>query len=145
MASFADNTAFTHLAIAAGGVFAGKLWAEAQADEAKRSRAERDYPDDLRDLCEEVAPLLDDWEPDENCEGEDDFTDDLVDYLEANCDWEIEVRRDTPDGCPDILIGDLLALELKINPGKSESDRLVGQCAGYSRRWATWAIVIDAP
>jgi len=70
--------------------------------------------------------------------------DDLADYLQDNMDWEIEVAPDTPEGQPDILIGDLLALELKIDPSKNERDRCVGQCAGYSRLWVTWIILIDA-
>lgn len=44
---------------------------------------------------------------------------------------------------PDILIGDLLALELKLNPSKAEIDRCIGQCVGYSREWVMWIILVD--
>ena len=70
--------------------------------------------------------------------------DDLADWLKENTEWEIEVRPDTPEGQPDILVGDLLAIELKVNPSKTERDRCVGQSAGYSREWVTWIVLIDA-
>jgi len=69
----------------------------------------------------------------------------LAAYLDENTDWEIEVYPDSPEGKPDILIGDLIALELKINPSKNETNRCIGQCAGYSRLWITWMVIIDAP
>jgi hypothetical protein len=135
---------WTNLVWAAGGAIIGVWWVKNQTEDAKKSRAERDDPDGVKEVCEEIAPLLDIWEPDENCQTEGDFVEDLAEYLQANTDWEIEVAPDTPEGQPDILIGDLLALELKINPSKNERDRCVGQCAGYSRLWVTWIILIDA-
>lgn len=65
--------------------------------------------------------------------------------MDANTDWEIEVYPNSSEGKPDTLIGDLIALELKINPSKNEINRCIGQCAGYSRLWITWMIMIDAP
>jgi len=144
MPSNHSNKILTHLAFAAGGVFVGKLWAESQAEENRKSRAEIEHPEDLLEVYESIAPLLDEWEP-EDCYSEKDYTEDLAEFLDENSDWEIEVCPETPAGIPDILIGGLLALELKINPGKTERDRLIGQCAGYSQEWATWAVVIDAP
>ena len=46
---------------------------------------------------------------------------------------------------PDILIDDRLVLELKVEPKKTERDRLIGQCCDYSVEWVTWAVVIDMP
>jgi hypothetical protein len=69
----------------------------------------------------------------------------VADYLDENSDWDIELWPRSPEGAPDILIGDLLALEFKFNPNKFERDRCVGQCAGYSRQWPTWIILIDTP
>ncbi len=135
---------WSHLVWAVGGVFVGAWWVKNQTEEVKKSRAERDDPDGVKEVCEEIAPLLDAWEPADNSRTEDDFVDDLADYLETNTDWEIEVAPGTPEGQPDVLIGDLLALELKVNPSKSELDRCVGQCAGYSRLWVTWIVLIDA-
>ena len=64
---------------------------------------------------------------------------------ELDDDIEIELRTSTSRGTPDILIDDRLVLELKVDPNKSERDRLIGQCCDYSREWVTWAIVIDMP
>lgn len=112
------------------------LAGEKQIQEAKKSRAELDEPDDASEAYGEIGELLDAWEPDSDCVTEGEYTDDLADYLDEHSDWEIEVCPNTPEGQPDILIGDLIALELKIDPSKSERDRCVGQCAGYSRLWS---------
>lgn len=136
---------WSHLAWAVGGAIAGSWLARKQIEESKKSRAELENSEEAEEAYEEIGELLDEWEPDPNCEGEDDFTQDLADYLDANTEWKVEVCPDTPEGQPDILIGDLIALELKINPSKSERDRCIGQCAGYSRLWITWMVIIDAP
>lgn len=138
------RTHWSHLAWALGGAFVGSWWARSQADEAKKSRAEQDDPEGAENVYDEIRDLLDTWEPDPECRTEDDFTQDLAGYLEENSDWEIEVYPSTREGKPDILIGDLLALELKCNPFKGEFDRAIGQCAAYSRQWITWLVVIDA-
>ena len=122
----------------------GSWLARSQADEAKKSRAELDDPDQAEDVYNDIRDLLDAWEPAPECETEDDFTHDLADYLDEYSDWEIEIYPNTREGKPDIVIGDLLALELKCAPSKGECDRAVGQCAAYSRQWITWLVVIDA-
>jgi hypothetical protein len=131
-----------HLLWAAGGALLGAWWVKNQVEESKKSRAERDDLNGVMEVCQEVEDILDRWEPDEACESEDDFVFDLAGYLSGNTDWEIEVMPNTHEGCPDVLIGDLLALEVKLNPNKSERDRCVGQCAGYSRQWVTWIVLI---
>lgn len=140
-----------HLLWGAGGLLAGAWWVKNQADEAKKSLAEQDDPDGVATVCEEVAPVLDEWKP-KQYDCEDEYADDLFHYLcsEYVDDPEsfvedIDLRPETPRGVPDILIGDLLALELKLNPNKAERDRLIGQCAGYSREWVTWVVLIDTP
>jgi hypothetical protein len=138
------TTNWSHLVWGIGGAMAGLWIARNQIEEEKKSRAELDDPEQAQEVYEEMVDLLDGWEPDENCESEDDYTKDLADYLEDNCDWEIQIYENTPEGKPDILIGDLLALELKINPSKNEINRCIGQCAGYSRLWITWMVIIDA-
>ena len=139
------NQNWSHLAWAVGGLIAGSWLARNEIEEAKKSRAELDCPEDAEEAYDEIGELLDDWEPDAECETEDDYTQDLADYLDANTDWEIEVYPNSPEGKPDILIGDLIALELKINPSRNETNRCIGQCAGYSRLWITWMVIIDAP
>jgi hypothetical protein len=134
---------YSHLYWGLGGVAAGFMLSRSQLEASKRSRAEIDDPDLVEKVCEEIAELLEAWEPVDDCETENDFVNDLADYLDENSDWEIEVTPSTPEGKPDILIGDLLALELKVDPKKGERDRLVGQCAGYSRLWVTWMVLIN--
>jgi hypothetical protein len=55
------------------------------------------------------------------------------------------MRKKTTRGLPDVVINDRLVLELKVEPKKTERDRLIGQCCDYSVEWVTWAIVIDMP
>lgn len=138
------KTNWSHLAWAIGGAAVGSWLARSQSAEAKKSRAELDDPAQAEDVYNDIRDLLDAWEPDPECETEDEFTHDLADYLDEYCDWEIEVYPNTREGKPDIVIGDLLALELKCAPSKGECDRAVGQCAAYSRQWITWLVVIDA-
>ncbi len=133
----------SHLILAGIGALVGSWWVNNQVEESKKSRAEKEYPEEVEEVCKEIWDLINDWRP-RDCESESDYSDDLYSYLDYFSQWEVECYPHTNEGKPDILIEDLLALELKINPSKSERDRLVGQCAGYSREWVTWAIIIDA-
>ena len=136
---------FEHLLwAAAGGLLAGSWWVKNQHDEAKKSRAEKDDPEGVDEVCNLIAPILDDWEP-EGYETEDEYVEDLFDYLDRETpnDWEIEKFPSTREGKPDILIDDLLAIEVKRDLSKAERDRLVGQTAAYSREWVTWIVLLD--
>jgi hypothetical protein len=133
-----------HLLWAAGGLFTGAWWVKNQHDEAKKSRAERDDPNGVEEVCTVVAPILDDWEPD-HFETEDEYADDLFEYLAEETDFGIEMFPSTREGKPDILIDDLLAIEIKVALTKAERDRLIGQTAAYSREWVTWIVLIDTP
>lgn len=135
-----------HLLWAAGGVVAGAWWVKNQHEESKRSRAEKDDPEGVEDVCTAVASILDDWSP-EGFDAEAEYVEDLYDYLveEAGEEFDLEMSPDTCEGKPDILIGDLLAIEVKCDPLKAERDRLIGQTAGYSREWVTWIVLIDTP
>lgn len=135
----------SHLVWAVGGALAAALWANHKASESKKSRAERDYPDDVAEVCRDIYELLENLELSGDSTDENEYVRLVADYLDDNSEWEIELWPRTPEGTPDILIGDLLALEFKFNPNKSERDRCVGQCAGYSRLWPTWIILIDTP
>lgn len=139
-----DKSDFSHFYSIGGGVVFGYWLSTKQSDAAKRSRAEIDDPELSEDACDVISELLESWEPEENCETEADFTHNLAQYLEEQCDFEIEVFPNSPEGKPDVLVGDVLALELKVGLGKAQRDRLIGQCAGYSRLWVTWAIVFNA-
>jgi hypothetical protein len=134
-----------HLLWAAGGLLTGAWWVKNEHDQAKKSRAEKDDPDGVEEVCNAIAPILDEWEPD-HFETEDEYVEDLFDYLEAEMeetDFEIEMYPSTPEGKPDILIHDRLAIEVKVNLSKAERDRLIGQTAAYSREWVTWIVLID--
>jgi hypothetical protein len=137
---------FEHLVWAAGGALVGAWWVKNQQDEARKSRAEKDNPEGVEDACNAVGPTLDDWSP-QGFDNEDDYVEDLFDYLiaEVGDDFDLEMSPGTREGRPDILIEDLLAIEVKVNPSKAERDRLIGQTAGYSREWVTWIVLIDTP
>ena len=134
------------------GALGGAAIVQGHHDEAAKSEAEKDDPDGCEWLCDLIWDLLDDWEPEE-CESEDEYTDDLVDYLRANLKGvqvpddgrriEVAKRVRTDIGVPDVRIDDRLVLELKVGPHEGEKDRLIGQCCKYSVEWVTWAIVID--
>lgn len=98
----------------------------------------------VREICLDVAEILDAWKPDEECESGAEFVYDLADHLGEYGDWEVEVQPETPYGIPNILLGDKLALELEINPDKGERGRAVSRCANYSGQWETWIILIGA-
>lgn len=135
---------FEHLWWPADEAFSGAWWVRNQLNESEQSSSERDAPEGVREICEGVADLLDDWKPDVECETANEFIFDLADYLEENISWEVEVQPDTPHGQPSILLGDKLALELKVNPDKGERGRVASQCADYSKQWVTWVVLIDA-
>lgn len=140
-----DNSGWSHLALAFGGFLFATWAARKELEDSKKSRAELDSPDDAESAFTEISELLDGWEPDTDCETEDDYTQDLGQYLDDNSEWEIEIYPNTPEGNPDILIGDLIALEVKIRPNKNERNRCIGQCSHYSRLWITWMVIVDSP
>jgi hypothetical protein len=146
-----QQQSYGHLLSAVGGLLVGAWWVKNENEEAQKSRAEKDDPEGVEEICEAIAPVLDEWEPRDR-KREDDYTVDLFRFLSAECLQdadccveEIEMCPSTREGQPDILIDDRLALELKVNLRKSERDRLIGQCAGYSREWVTWIVLIDTP
>ncbi|MFY9910735.1 MAG: hypothetical protein WCF22_21945 [Candidatus Sulfotelmatobacter sp.] len=140
------------VAMALGGI-AGAAIIQSHHDQKRKSQAEKDDPEGVAWICNLVWDLLDDWEP-PDYEREDDYTDDLVQFLrdELSCERGEDGRRisvtkrtKTYCGIPDILVDDRLVLELKVDPKETEKDRLIGQCCKYSQEWVTWAIVIDMP
>jgi hypothetical protein len=140
------------VALALGGI-AGAAIIQGHHDEKRKSQAERDDPSGVEWICDSVWDLLDDWEP-PDYEREDDYTDDLVQFLRHELRGErgddgrrisVIKRTKTFCGIPDILVDDRLVLELKVDPRETEKDRLVGQCCKYSQEWVTWAVVIDMP
>lgn len=127
------------------GAFLGAWWQNEQFKRAAMSRAENDDPETLEEAREEISELIEDFEIEGEVESEEEFHDLLAEYLDEHSEFEIEEAPDTPHGKPDILIGGLLALEIKYQPKKTEFDRLIGQCARYSREWDTWIILVNTP
>lgn len=147
-----DDVRKAVISLALGGL-AGAAIIQSHHEEKRKSQAEKDDPEGVEWICGLVWDLLDDWEPPEY-ENEDDYTDDLVEFLREELSGErgedgrrisVIKRTRTFCGIPDILIDDRLVLELKVDPRETEKDRLVGQCCKYSQEWVTWAIVIDMP
>ena len=141
-----------NLVIALGlGAAAGAAIIQSHHDEAAKSQAEKDDEAGCEWLCDLIWDFLDDWES-EPCESEDDYTDDLVDYLrdevldvrapDDDRRIKVEKRVRTEFGVPDVIIDDRLVLELKLGPHEGEKDRLIGQCCKYSVEWVTWAVVL---
>lgn len=127
------------------GAFLGAWWRDEQFSRATRSRAQIDDPETAEDARAEISELLEIFEIPDSIDSESEFHELLAEYLEELSEFEIEVAPDTPHGKPDILIGGVLALEIKYQPKKTEFDRLIGQCARYSREWDTWIILINTP
>jgi hypothetical protein len=146
-----DPRTTRNLVVALGlGAAAGAAIIQSHHDEQAKSQAEKDDPSGCEWLCDLIWDLLEDWES-EDCETEDDYTDDLVEYLRTELHdvrtdddrrIRVEKRVRTEFGIPDVIIDDRLALELKLGPHEGEKDRLIGQCCKYSVEWVTWAVVI---
>lgn len=136
-----DNNRWIIAGIA--GAFLGAWWTNEKFSRKTKSRAELEDPEFLEEVRSKITNLLDDFEGD--IESEDQFRDALASFLESKAEFEIEVAPDTPHGKPDILVEDALALEIKLDPSKAEFDRLIGQCARYSREWDTWILLVDSP
>lgn len=119
---------------------------------ASRARPGKCDESDCEGLCDLILDLLEDWES-EQCETEDDYTDDLVEYLgealrEARSPDDdqpitVEKRVLADFGGPDIIIDDRLVLKLKLGPHQGEKDRPIELCCKYSVEWATWVVVLD--
>jgi len=135
----------SHLVGARVGALAGVLWSKGKTADSKKSRAERYHPDEVYEVCNDVYELLAGLELYRDFEDENVYARIIAEYLDENSDWNIELWPRTPEGTPDILVEDFLALEFKLNPNKAECERCVGQCAGYSKLWPTWIILIDTP
>lgn len=134
------------------GAAAGAAIIQSHHDEEAKSQAERDDSSGCEWLCDLIWDLLMAWES-EPCETEDDYTDDLAEYLRDELRdvrspdddrrrIRVEKRVRTDFGVPDIIIDDRLVLELKLGPHEGEKDRLIGQCCKYSVECVTWAVVL---
>jgi hypothetical protein len=136
----------SNVAVFLGGTLAGLSLAAWLRAERRRSRAEREDPEGTRRVFQELARLLDNLELDGDFEREQDFHDEVVEYLEEESSLEIEVCPRTPHGHPDVLVEDLVAIELKATlTNKVERDRCVGQVSALAKEWLTAVVNFDTP
>lgn len=138
-----DSESVAKLVLSAAlGATAMALWAEHKATQDKLSRTELDDPDFVLEVVSDVAELLDQMRfPRADSEAE--YHEMFTEYLDNHTEFDVECSPMTPFGRPDILVGGVLAIELKVNPNKNERNRMVGQVLDYSRQWLTWIILID--
>ena len=104
------------IALGLGGIAVAAI-VQSHHEEERKSEAEKDNPAKCEWLCGLIWDLLDDWER-EDCEREDDYTDDLVEFLHEGLkgiraeddDRRIKVgkRVRTDLGVADVLIDDRL-------------------------------------
>lgn len=113
--------------------------------ERRRSRAEREDPHGTIALATEVNELLEEviLKVDEKSEAA--FHEALGRFLEEELASDVEWEPLTPQGRPDLLIDDRVALELKYDPKKTEIDRCVGQLHGFAEEWLTFLVVFATP
>jgi hypothetical protein len=71
---------FSHLLWGVGGIATGAYLASSSKRKSLLSRSEIDYPDDVNEVKQEIASLLEKWQPEE-FDSESDYTDDLFDFL----------------------------------------------------------------
>lgn len=118
-----DDENMKRFACVVGGVALGALLLKSHYDEAKKSRAEKDDPEEVECICNLIGDLLEDWTP-RGYDTEDECSEALSRYLnravpealdEDDPEVEFELWPDTSEGKPDLLIDDCLALELKVN------------------------------
>lgn len=113
--------------------------------ERRKSRAERHDPNGTVALAMEVNELLEEVILTVDEESEAAFHQALGTFLEEEMASEVEWEPLTPQGRPDLLIDDRVALELKYDPHKAEIDRCVGQLHGFAEEWLTILIVFATP
>jgi len=146
-----EREGLKRFAFAIGGGALGALLVKTLYDDTKKSRAEKDDAEGVEWLCTLIGDLLEEWTP-RSYSTEEEYTEALYRYLnrllpdqlDEGEEIVVELRPTTAYGVPDILINDQLALELKFDPDKSGRDRGIGQCANYSREWATWMVIIGS-
>jgi len=97
------------------------------------------------EVIDEVWRLLETLEITGEIDSEREFHEILLEYFDTHSEYEVESEPNTGFGRPDILIGGVVALELKVKPNRNERNRLVGQVLDYSRQWFTIIVLWDTP
>ena len=126
------------------GAAAGAYVMHARHAARRESRAYKDDPEFVDEVCEEVEEFLGRWTPRQAHRKERGYTLDLAAFLRRHTDFDVEVEPATEEGFPDIIVGGVLVIELKLRASKAELDRLVGQAARYSRKFETWVLLLGS-
>jgi hypothetical protein len=140
-----DNQQFSHVEWCLSGNMLNSWSARVGIADFQKSIAEKESPEAAKESYEEISQLLDNWEIDQDSENQSEFIQDLVDYLHSNTGWEVEIYPDIPEGQPDILIGDLIAISLRVSPPNSEIDKFFKESEIHSRFWITWMVFVNTP
>ena len=82
-----------------GGAAVGALLLKSHHDENRKSRAEKEDPDGCRKLCATVSEILDRWEP-PGFDYEDEYTEDLFEFLDEELDDDTPVEMRQQDDTP---------------------------------------------
>ena len=145
MAKDGNEGSWLFLGGAAVGAAGYALWKQHRDDEAAKSRMELDDPELAYEVALQVLDLLGDLEFEGEFGSEAEFHNLVEDYLDKECEYEVEREPSTPYGRPDLLVGGAVAIELKVNLKGNERNRLVGQVLNYSRQWITVVLLADTP
>lgn len=133
------------LAGAAIGVLAADIWQNHVDAEYRKSRAEIEDPDAVEDVFEALEKVENRIRLDTSMTDENRYRRAMALQLRFMTKLDIEEEPYQYGMKPDILLDGLVAIELKLNPCKTELDRLIGQLAGYAREWATIICLINTP
>ena len=86
-----------------GGALVGAWYVKNRNDNQKKSQAEKADPDLVAEVCEEIWTLLDEYDADE-ADSEDEYVNELFEYLDQESGYQIERYPATDFGIPDILL-----------------------------------------
>jgi hypothetical protein len=95
-------------------------------------------------LYEKVCRLIQEWEPEEIYDVENEFRDDLLDFLDENLNSsDVSIKKEDGRGLCDIGINRQIGIELKLDMvKKAEANRLVGQILDYIDEYPTGIIIL---
>ncbi len=133
------------LAGAAIGALAADFWQDHVDAENRKSRAEIEYPEAVEGVFRILEKVGNRIRLDTSITDENTYRRSMAMQLRFITRFDIEEEPSQFGMKPDILLDGLVAIELKLNPSKTELDRLVGQLVGYAREWATIICLINTP
>ncbi len=109
----------------------------APVQESYRPTAPAELP--ANTLFIKVVTEISEWTPDETYKSEEGYRTDLKSFLRAR---GFITRRETGDSRVDILVNDVIPIEIKKNPNKTEYTRAKGQMDNYCKEYGAGIVVI---